>query len=100
MILTPSANVTVKMFLFHEIEIGNVFRWIENNNNWPIQDIDSLDKSSRFITQGFLCTNDEFLVLDKREFDFRYAIRIMVLGKDLLGWVVCGHAKYPAIRIL
>lgn len=88
------------MIHFSEMEIGSVYRWIENHANWPIQNIDRTDRDGYFIRLGQVYPNYEFMLLEKRKFDYRYAIRGMFIGEDVVGWIVCGNALYPALKIL
>ncbi len=93
-------KMTPALLHYNEIQISNVLRWIESNSEWPVQDIDSCDQRGYFITHGRAHPNDEFMILDKRYFDYRYAIKVLFLEKEMMGWIVCGHALYPALKLL
>lgn len=87
-----------QMIPFSEMKIGKIFRWVESHGHWPIQDIDSTP-DGYFVTLKNIYPNDEFMLLEKKEFDYRFAIRVIFLGEETIGWIVCGNALYPAIQI-
>ena len=89
-----------QMMPYENMEINNVFRWIESHNNWPIQEIDLLDREGFFKRLGYIEPSCEFMLLEKRFFDYRYAIRVILLGEEMIGWVVSGNGLFPALRIL
>lgn len=86
--------------LYEEVQIGCLYKWKHHNSDWHIDDIGQFDNQGRMIKYCHIDPNQEFTVLNKIEFDWRYAIKVILSEKEQIGWLICGNAYYPMEKIV
>lgn len=86
--------------LFNYVEPKQVFKWIAPNKDWPIIK-DIFSEGSPWVVLTQMYPEEEFMIIEKYRFNnSRFAIRVILLGREIIGWLICGDAQYPMQRML